>query len=195
MSATTSPASPLSPDAASATRPWHACWPVHMPRSIDYPRAPAWWLLERNVAQWGSRVAVRDLDHASMAERRSLTYDGLFRAVRGIASGLGSLGVSGGARVGFCLPNSAELIAGYYAAWYAGGDVVPANPSAGEGEVEHQLADAGVSLVVAPDGSPGARAAERLGVPRLSLPAFREMEALPPGRPADCAPDDDAAVL
>jgi long-chain acyl-CoA synthetase len=166
-----------------------------VPRSIEYPRAPAWWLLEKNVAEFGSRIALREVDHETLAEGRALTYEALFRAVRGIATGLRAAGVTAGARVGFCLPNGAELIAGYYATWYAGGVAVPVNPAAREGEVEQQLADAGVSLVVAPDGSAGARVAERLGWPRLGLAAFRDMEALPPAPPAACAPADDVAVL
>jgi long-chain acyl-CoA synthetase len=197
MSATTSRPSSPSPEApgAAAARPWHAVWPAHVPRSLDYPRAPAWWLLEKNVADFGARIALRDLDHETLAERRALSYEALFRAVRGIAAGLRASGVTAGARVGFCLPNGVELIAGYYATWYAGGVVVPANPAARESEVEQQLTDAGVSLVVAPDGSAGARVAERLGLRRVGLPAFREMEALPPAPPAGCAPEDDVAVL
>jgi acyl-CoA synthetase (AMP-forming)/AMP-acid ligase II len=72
---------------------------------------------------------------------------------------------------------------------------VPANPASADGEVEQQLTDASVSIVVAPDASAGARAAERLGLPRLGLSAFRAMEALPPVEPAECAPSDDIAVL
>src|SRR5215471_4706058 len=194
MSATSFPPSPPSPDVSPA-RPWHAAWPAHVPRAIDYPSAPAWWLLEQNVARWSSRVAIREVDHATLTERRVLAYEDLFRAVRGIAAGLGARGIGRGDRVGLCLPNGADLIAGYYATWYAGGVAVPANPVANESEVEQQLADAQVSLVVAPGGSAAARVCERLGRPTVDLAAFREMESLPPGKPADCAPEDDVAVL
>lgn len=176
-------------------RPWHGVWPAHLSRSLDYPRVPAWWLLERNVARFGARVALRELDHETLAERRALTYEALYRAVRGAAAGLRSAGVTTGARVGFCLPNSAELIVGYYATWYAGGVVVPVNPAAREGEIAQQLGDAGASVVVAPEGSAGARSAGRLKLPFISLAAFRAMEALPATEPAACAPEDDVAVL
>src|SRR5262245_12472410 len=104
MSATSSPPSPPSPDALSV-RPWHGVWPAHVPLSIDYPRVPAWWLLERNVAPWSARVAIREIDPVTLAEQRVLTYEALFRAARGIAAGLSARGVGRGDRVGFCLPN------------------------------------------------------------------------------------------
>ena len=117
-------------------RPWHRVWPAHVPRSIAYPAAPAWWLLERNLPRFADRVAIRDLDHETLSERRSLTYEALFRAVRGVATGLRTLGVGRQTGVAFCLPNGVELVVGYYATWYVGEMVVPANPGARAGELE-----------------------------------------------------------
>ena len=93
----------------SIDRPWHGVWPAHVPRSLTYPSVPAWWLLEDSASRFADRVAVRDLDHDTLAERRSLTYEALLRAVRGAATGLREHGVGPGMRVAFCLPNSAEL--------------------------------------------------------------------------------------
>src|SRR5262249_59010115 len=131
---------------------------------------------------------VREVDHATGAERRAVTYEALFRDVRGIAAGLAERGVGDGARVGLGLPNGADLIAGYYATWYAGGVAVPVNPSASDPEIEHQLADAAVSLVVAPDGGGAGPAAERPRGPRVDRPAHREIAAPPPPPPARCPP-------
>jgi long-chain acyl-CoA synthetase len=181
--------------APAARRPWHAFWPSHLSHSLEYPRWPAWALLEQHLPRFGSRLAVRELDHETLAEGRTLTYEDLFRAVRGAASGLSSHGAAPGARVALCLPNSAALIVAYYSVWYAGAVAVPVNPSARVGEVERQLADAGVSLVVAPAGSGGARAADRLAIPLVTGAALREMEAAQPARLAPCAPEDDVAVL
>src|SRR5438093_5261266 len=128
-------------------RPWHAVWPAHVPLSREYPAVPAWWLLERNIARFADRVAVRTLDHQTLREGRSLTYEQLFRAVRGVAAGLGKLGVSPGDRVGLCLPNSPELVVGYYATWMAGAVAVPANPAARETELVQHFADAEVALI------------------------------------------------
>src|SRR5262249_23023732 len=130
--------------ASAPSRPWHGAWPSHVPMSIEYPRVPAWWLLERNIAKFGDRLAILELDHQTLAERRALTYAGLWNAVRGIAAGLRARGVERGNHVGLCLPNGSALIAGFYGAWYAGAVAVPINPASRETEIEHQLADAGV---------------------------------------------------
>ena len=177
------------------TRPWHGSWPGHLARSLDYPSVPAWWLLERNLPRFAQRTAIRELDHTTLAEGRTLTYEALWSAVRGAAAGLRAGGVERGVRVGFCLPNGAALIVGYYATWYAGGVVVPANPLATEGEVAHQLADAGVSLVVGVAGGVGETVAGALKVPFVDLTAFQAMERERPAAPAPCVPDDDVAVL
>ena len=178
-----------------ATRPWHGAWPAHLPPSLEYPAVPAWWLLERNLPRFAERAAVRELDHDTLAEGRTLTYEALWTAVRGAASGLRSRGVEPGVRVGFCLPNSAALIVGYYATWYAGGVVVPANPLATEGELAQQLSDAGVSLVVGAAGGVGQAVAGTLTLPFVDTAAFRAMEHELPAAPAACRPEDDVAVL
>jgi long-chain acyl-CoA synthetase len=152
-------------------------------------------LLERSVARFGARVAVCELDQETLAERRRLTYEALWRAVRGVATGLCGHGVGHATRVGFCLPNGAELIAGYYGTWYAGGIVVPANPSAREGEIAQQFADARVSLVIGEAAGAGQAAASRLELPFVDVTALRAMEALPVADPGPCAPEEDVAVL
>jgi long-chain acyl-CoA synthetase len=185
----------VSAPAFNGTRPWHGVWPAHLPRSIDYPSAPAWWLLERSVGPFGSRVAVRELDHETLAERRVLTYDELWRAARGAAAGLRACGVGPGVQVGFCLPNGVDLITGFYATWCAGGTVAPVNPLARASEAAEQLGDAGVALVVGAAGSAAQEAAEILNVRFVDVPAFRAMQAQAPCAPAPCAPESDVAVL
>src|SRR5262249_42708952 len=88
-------------------RPWHAVWPEHVPMSLAYPAAPAWWFLERNLPRFAGRVAVRELDFQTLAERRVLTYEALFRAARGVATGLRARGVGPGLRVALCVANGA----------------------------------------------------------------------------------------
>lgn len=180
---------------SAPARRWHGSWPSHLPHVLDYPSVPAWWLVEHNLPRFATRVALREVDHDTLAEGRVLTYETLVRAARGIASGLAQLGVGRGTRVGYCLPNCAALVLGYYGTWWAGGTVVPANPAAREAEIEHQLADAGVSVVVGRSGGPGEAASARLKVPFIDVAAFRAMEELAPADPAPCAPADDIAVL
>jgi long-chain acyl-CoA synthetase len=165
-----------------------------VPASLTYPSVPAWWLLERNLARFAGRVAVRDLDHETLAERRVLTYETLFRSARGVAAGLAKLGVARGDRVGLCLPNSAELVIGYYATWLAGGVAVPANAASRAPELVAQLADAGVAVVIGAAGGPAETAAQRLAAPFLSPAALADLEAEAPATAATAA-DDDLAVL
>ena len=181
--------------AGQAARPWHDAWPAHVPRVLDYPPDPAWWILARNLPRHAGRVAIREVDPETLGERRSLTYEALFAAARGVAAGLREHGVGPGTRVGLCLPNGIPLVLGYYATWLAGGAVVPVNPLAHPGETEQQLADAGVALVVAAPGSAGHAVGGRLGLTVVDPDALRAMEARPPV-PRPAAPDgDELAVL
>jgi long-chain acyl-CoA synthetase len=170
-------------------------WPAHVPHSLPYPAAPAWWLLERNLPRFGSRAAVRELDQDTLAEGRVLTYEELWRAARGAAAGLRACGVGPGVQVGFCLPNGADLIVGFYATWCAGGTVAPVNPLARATEIAEQLADAGVALVVGAAGGAAEEAAQRLKVRFVDLRAFRAMQEQAPCDPVPCAPESDVAVL
>lgn len=176
-------------------RPWHRVWPEHVPTSLDYPRCSAWSILDQASARFPDRVAVRDLDHDTLEERRALTYGGLLRAAHGVAAGFHARGIESGARVGLCLPNGSDLLVGFYATWLAGGVVVPANPQARESELGEHLADAGVSLLVGARDGRGPAVAEKLGRPFVDVETFRAMERTAPRPPAACAPDDDVAVL
>src|SRR5438067_10414855 len=73
-------------------RAWHSSWPAHVARSIEYPAEPAWALLERNLPQSAQRIAIREVDHKTRREGRVLTYEQLFSAARGVATGLRRLG-------------------------------------------------------------------------------------------------------
>ena len=176
-------------------RPWHRSWPAHVPLSFDYPAVPAWSILERSAARFPDRIAVRDLDHETLDERRTLTYAELLRAAAGAATGLRTAGVVTGARVGFCLPNGSDLLTAYYATWWAGGVAAPANPHARDSELAEHLGDAGASLLIGGARGPGAEAAQKLGVPFLDVHAFRAMTTSPAAPPVSGNPDDDVAVL
>ena len=156
---------------------------------------PVWWLLERNLPRFAARVAVRELDHEALAERRVLTYEQLWRAVRGAGTALRDHDLGGGVRVGLCVPNGTAAIVGYYATWYAGGEVVPANPALRESELVAQLGDAEVTLIIGFAGGAAAGAAQALGVPFVDVDALREMEATSPGGPGDYRSDQDVAAI
>ncbi len=185
-----------------SARAWDAVWPRHVPFSFDYPAVPAWWLLERNLPRHANRPAVRCLDRETLAEGTVLTYEALFAAARNAAAGLARVGVARGDRVGLWLPNSAELVIGYYATWMAGAVAVPVNPYAHAHELEAQLADAGTSLLIG--GTAAAPVATRLGIPFVPADGATDgplalSRLMADGgatfRPVAISPDEDGAVL
>jgi long-chain acyl-CoA synthetase len=137
------------PPSNARSRPWFSAWPSHLAHALNYPLAPAWWILERNLDEHPERVAIRQLDHDTLVEREAVTYAELASRARALAAGLQRLGVGPGARVALCLPNSTQLITGFYGIWRAGATVVPINPMAKAADLRQQLGDADVSLLIA----------------------------------------------
>jgi long-chain acyl-CoA synthetase len=147
------------PSSDAPARPWFKVWPPHLPHALDYPLAPAWWILERNLDRHPERIAIRYLDHDTLAERETLTYAALATRARALAAGLQRLGIGRGARVALCLPNSPALITSFYGTWLAGAAVVPINPVATSLELRQQLSDANASLLIAASGAARASSA------------------------------------
>src|SRR5262245_8274998 len=145
-----SPGSPWQrPPLDVLSRPWYKAWPPHLPHRLNYPTAPAWWLLERNLERCPDRVAMRYLDHETLLERETLTYAQLAFRARSLAAALQHLGIGHGARVALCLPNSPALITSFYAIWLAGATVVPINPLAKASELKQQVGDVAAALIIA----------------------------------------------
>jgi len=142
-------ADPQRPPSDAPSRPWFTAWPPHLPKALDYPLTPAWWILERHLDRHPERVAIRYLDHDTLAEREAVTYAELAARARALAVGLQRLGIGRGARVALCLPNSPALITSFYGTWLAGATVVPINPMAKGLDLRQQLGDAGASLLIA----------------------------------------------
>jgi long-chain acyl-CoA synthetase len=82
---------------------------------------------------------------------RRWTYRDLGRLVRLAARGLQDIGVTPGARVGLCLPNTPYFPIFYFAALRIGAIVVNFNPLYAERELEHQIKDSGTTVMVVAD--------------------------------------------
>jgi long-chain acyl-CoA synthetase len=148
-------------------QPWDRVWPDHVPRSIDYPARPAWWLLFRNLPRHAERAAIRVVDPETADERSAVTYGELAAQSTALAAGLVRFGVQRGDRVAFFLPNSPALIASYFGTWLAGAAGVPCNPMSKASELAYQLQDAAPSLLLTdePLASVAIEAARPLGIP------------------------------
>ncbi len=82
---------------------------------------------------------------------RQWSYAQLDALVNRAASGLQSIGVTRGTRVGLCLPNSPYAVIFFFATLRAGGVVVNYNPLYVEREIAHTIKDSGTEIMVTMD--------------------------------------------
>ena len=192
------------PNQTDTSRPWHGSWPSHIPISLNYPDVPTWWILEKNLARFADRPAIRFIDHESLVEKQVLTYKALASMASSVAAGLQRLGIQKGDRIAFYLPNSPELVISYFAIWRAGAVAVPCNPMFRQQELTNHLKDAEVRyLIASAPGSDNASAvAKHLGI-RLVVASdkgeltFNDLLADDPRnlREVHIDPDDDLALI
>lgn len=199
-------------DISHEPRAWFGSWPGHLPKHLDYPNVPAWWILERNLERFADKDAVLFLDHKDGTELDRLTYRELWDRANALAAGLHEMGIRKGDRVGTLIPNSPAIITSYYGIWMAGAAVTPCNALASKKEFTHQLQDAGAKVLIAAEtmADMAMSVAEGLGIRVILAPVGEAVAALPAGaigfdelihtgrkRPADVVvdPGDDMAVL
>ncbi|WP_368667121.1 AMP-binding protein [Novosphingobium sp. 18050] len=97
-----------------------------------------------SVAEHGRRVLVDFLG-------RQFTYDDIAVEARRFASGLQSLGLGKGDRVGLYLPNVPAHLSAYFGVLISGATVVNFSPLYTAAELEAQVADSGTRLLVTLD--------------------------------------------
>ncbi len=137
----------------TSERPWFKVWPRHLPKSLEYPLVPAWWLLEKNIKLFGDRDAVIFINHEDMSEIERLSYAELYKRSVALSQGLRNIGVQRGDRIATVLPNSPPLIQSYYGIWMAGGTIVPNNPMARGEELRKTFINAEIKVVIASEQS------------------------------------------
>lgn len=123
---------------------WHQHYPRGVPTDISneaesYPSLVE--LFEESCARF-----VRHSAYLSMGV--SLSYGELNEASRCFAAWLQSIGVRKGDRIALMMPNLLQYPVCLFGAWRAGAVVVNTNPLYTAAELEHQLADAGVEVIV-----------------------------------------------
>jgi long-chain acyl-CoA synthetase len=129
---------------ADVTTPWLDNYPPGVPEHVAVPTASLAGLLDD---------AARDFPHAPALhfEGRTTSYAQLAEQARRAAGALAGVGVGKGTRVGLILPNCPQAVAALFGALRLGATVVQNNPLYTEHELGHQLADAGVEVVVCLD--------------------------------------------
>ena len=122
-------------------KPWYAHYDPGVPREVDYPERPLYYLLESAAEQYGGHTALDFLGYR-------LSYQKLWEKTRRFARFLQDLGLKQGDRVAVMLPNSPQYLIAFFGTLLAGGVVVNTNPLYTANELAHQLKDAKARFLV-----------------------------------------------
>ena len=141
-------------------RPWLGSYDPGVPADIAIPDGPLPQALADTARRFPQRVAIRFYG-------RSITYGDLDALVSRFANALIALGVGKGDRVALLMPNCPQMVLAYYGGLRAGAVMVPTSPLYVESELEHQLNDAGATVVVCLSALFGRLQAVRADVPTL----------------------------
>ncbi|HSL10417.1 MAG TPA: long-chain fatty acid--CoA ligase [Actinomycetota bacterium] len=126
-------------------RAWFTSWPSDVPKTKEpYP--------EVSIYRMFADAAAKFPDHPATAFfGKRLTYKQLHDDVERFSGVLVALGVKQGDRVGLLLPNCPQYLIAWYACQRIGAIAVGNNPLYTQRELEHQLADAGIQVMVVLD--------------------------------------------
>jgi long-chain acyl-CoA synthetase len=141
-------------------RPWLRAYDPGVSADIELPDEPLHAALADAARRYPRRTAIRFFG-------RSTSYAELDALANRFANALLALGVRKGERVALLMPNCPQMVLAYYGGLRAGAVMVATSPLYVESELEHQLADAEVSVVVCLSSLFGRVQAVRHGVPTL----------------------------
>ncbi|MFI1096588.1 AMP-binding protein [Streptomyces sp. NPDC020917] len=124
----------------SADRPWLRHFTEEQRKDVEHPPSVLRGFLAA-AEQIPDHPALRYFDGA-------LTYRDLDTLSDGLARRLAARGFAPGDRLAVMLQNVPQFVVALFAAWRAGGAVVPVNPMYKQGELAHILDDAGAAAIV-----------------------------------------------
>jgi len=122
-------------------RPWTRHYDPGIPATLRYPDVPLQALLDDAAESYPNATATIFFN----AKR---TYRSISEDAWRFANGLRRVGVKKGDRVALVLPNTPQFVVAFYGALRAGAVLVCCNPRYTAAELQHQLADAGATVVV-----------------------------------------------
>src|SRR5512145_1157758 len=128
-------------DALRRERPWLEHYEVGVPYTVSVPNIPLHHLLRSAVRRFPLRPAI-------FFEGSRLTYRRLNHEANRFANALISLGVGKGARVVLLLPNTPQMVIGFYGVMKAGATAVFIPPVIEPEEVVRQVKDSDASVLV-----------------------------------------------
>ena len=125
-------------------RVWLNSYDADVLKNLDYPKEALPVLLQKNIQQYGSKIATEFIG-------AKLTYAELWRQIQSLANALDKMGLKAGDKVAIMLPNCPQAIISYYAVLWLGGVVVMTNPMYVEREMEHQWVNSEARFLIALD--------------------------------------------
>src|SRR5215203_4242273 len=159
--------------------PWLRSYPTGVDWDVPLPTETLPGMLDAAVARFGSRTCMDFMG-------RRWSFAAMGALVDSAAAGFRRLGVTGGTRVGLCLPNSPFFIAAFFGALKAGAVVVNYNPLYVEEELAFQMEDSGTEVMVTVDLDPllprVLALLDRPGSPLKHVVACQFSSALPMGK-------------
>jgi long-chain acyl-CoA synthetase len=129
---------------ADWTTPWLDNYPPGVAEQVDIPRVNLARMLDDTAKRFPERPALH-------YEGRRITYRELADASWRFGAALQQLGVNKGDKVGLILPNCPQAVIALFGTLRIGAVVAQNNPLYTERELAHQLADAGVDVLVTLD--------------------------------------------
>jgi long-chain acyl-CoA synthetase len=128
--------------AATAERPWLSAYPEGVPADVDVHQYQSLVeLMDNSFAAYGSRAAYSFLG-------KDIRYRDIDQRSQALAAYLQGLGLAKGDRVAIMLPNVPQYPIAVAAVLRAGFVVVNVNPLYTARELQHQLHDAGATVIV-----------------------------------------------
>ncbi|MBI5439776.1 MAG: AMP-binding protein [Deltaproteobacteria bacterium] len=124
-------------------RRWRKVWPVWCPTTCE---------VDRPTSEYAREWANLTPSAAALTfNGRDISYAELNRLIDRLAWGLVGLGLAKGDRVAVHMANCPQFVLAYFATQRAGGVVVAVNPMFRAAEIEHELNDAGVTVLIGLD--------------------------------------------
>lgn len=120
---------------------WRSAYTHPAPWDQSFPALSLPAMFDAAVARVGSAPFLDFLG-------RQFSYDEVADGVRRVATGLRTLGVEKGDRVGLFLPNVPHYVAAYYGALAMGATIVNFSPLYTVDELSHQVSDSGTKLLI-----------------------------------------------
>jgi long-chain acyl-CoA synthetase len=121
-------------------RPWLAHYDKGVPQTIDYPKAPLFYLLEEAARKYPDRAC-------TIFKGAVISYKEMEAQTNAMAAALIEMGVKKGDRVGIFMPNLPQFVIAYYGILKVGGAVVAINPTYPVDEIIMPVNDANIEII------------------------------------------------